>query len=104
MKVRGYRVELDDIEHALGTHPTVEEAAVFPVREADGVKRIEAAVTLIASDHVNEDQLRAFLGQTLSWYAVPKRIAVLPTLPRTGSDKIDRRQLQIIAESEVMTP
>ena len=99
VKVRGYRVELDDIEHSLGTHPAVEEAAAFSVREGDGLRHIEAAVTLIGGDTADEDQLRSFLGSTLSWYAVPQRIVILESFPRTGSDKIDRKQLQANAES-----
>lgn len=99
VKVRGYRVELDDVEHALGTHASVEESAVFAVCAADGTKSIEAALTLRADRQASDDELRTYLGQTLSWYAVPQRISILSTLPRTGTDKIDRTRLQAEAEA-----
>ncbi|MEM7022747.1 MAG: amino acid adenylation domain-containing protein [Pseudomonadota bacterium] len=84
LKVRGYRVELDDIEHLLGSHSSVEEAAVFPVREDDGTRRIEAAVTLRDHSDVDVASLRDFLQRVLSWYALPKNITIVDALPRTG--------------------
>lgn len=97
VKIRGYRVELDEIEHYLSAHRAVAHAAVFPVGQDDGTRRIEAAVTL---DEGGADmaELQAYLGGVFPWYAVPERIVVLPSLPRTATDKIDRRQLQTLAE------
>jgi acyl-coenzyme A synthetase/AMP-(fatty) acid ligase len=103
VKIRGFRVELDEIEHQLGTHPAVEAAAVFPVGLADGTRRIVAAVTLRRSAAADEQQLQAFLTKLCPAYAVPEQIAVLPALPRTATDKIDRRRLQAMAENAEMT-
>lgn len=98
VKVRGYRIELDDVEHMLGLHPQVEEAAVFPVRIDGIVDHTEAAVIVRGGAAIGADQLKAHLAQRLSNYAVPHRIGVHETFPRTTSGKIDRRALQSAAE------
>ena len=43
-------------------------------------------------------QIRRFVADIVSWYAVPKAIRVQDTLPRTTSGKIDRRSLQAAAQ------
>jgi amino acid adenylation domain-containing protein len=99
VKIRGYRVELDEIEHRLGTHPAIEAAAVFPVSQNDGTRRIEAAVTLRPERHADAAELRTFVAGVFPAYAVPERVSVMASLPRTGTDKIDRRKLQTMAEN-----
>ena len=98
MKVRGYRVELDEVEHMLTAHAGVQEAAVFPVRVGEEVSRLEAAVTPVGVPAPTPEALVDFASRVLSWYAVPGCIRVLDTLPRTATDKIDRRRLQAEAE------
>ena len=46
IKTRGYRVELDEVEAALASHPHTESAAVYPVPDEEGSQRIHAAVKL----------------------------------------------------------
>lgn len=100
MKVRGYRVELDEIEAALLQHPSVEVAAAFPVADGDGGQRIEAAVTLRAGGGIHAGELMRHAAAHLPPYAVPERVAVLRAFPRTSTDKIDRRRLQAMAAQE----
>lgn len=93
VKVRGYRVELDEVELNLGSHDAVEEAAVFVnVADADAPE-LEAAVTLKAAARAEAGELLAFVAASMPPYAVPARIHVLDAFPRTGSGKIDRRVL-----------
>ncbi len=99
IKVRGYRIELDDIEHSLAVHPEVEEAAAFPVCASQGIDHIEAAVVSKAGRELEQHELQNYLSNKLSWYAVPSKIHILDSLPRINSGKIDRRKLQAIAES-----
>jgi len=98
VKVRGYRVELDDVEHALALHPEVNEAAVFPVRQNGNVARIEAAILANEAVTLEPGSLRAYLNERLSPYAVPEVVRLCTNLPRTTSGKIDRRALQAAAE------
>lgn len=99
IKVRGFRVELDDVEHTLAMHPKVDEAAVFAVRTNVGVDHIEAAVVPRAEESLESEELDRYLTSRLSPYAVPASISVLESFPRTTSGKIDRLKLQAGAES-----
>nr|XP_061800923.1 L-proline--[L-prolyl-carrier protein] ligase-like [Nerophis lumbriciformis] len=110
VKVRGYRVELDEIERSLSSSAAVEEAVVFPLRVDGQVEHLQAVVTRAADDSetVSADtdlvgDLRAFVAGQLSWYAVPKQIEVVHSLPRTSSGKTDRRRLQLLAEQQLVS-
>ncbi len=94
VKVRGYRVELDEIEAALSAIAVVEEAGVFVVSDADGGGEIHAAVTLKGDAGVDSGDLTSELKRALPWYSVPSSIELRKVFPRTSSGKIDRRALR----------
>ncbi len=94
IKTRGYRVELDEIEVALLSHPAVEEAAAYPVPDGQGSNVIKAAVTTTAGTCLDPSVLASYLADRLPIYAIPVEINVLTTFPRTSTGKIDRRTLQ----------
>lgn len=94
VKVRGYRVELDAVEAALVDCDEVEEAAAIALPDLDGMQRIECAVTLRTDRPTNSDKLLRDLRGRLPSYALPAKLSVRSKLPRTVTDKIDRRQLR----------
>lgn len=94
VKVRGYRIELDEIEVALLAHHQVEEAAVYLLPDADGNKQIEAAVVAKPGVHLSPAELGGHLARRLPSYAVPARIITIDQFPRTSTGKINRRALQ----------
>ncbi|MEV0189672.1 non-ribosomal peptide synthetase [Kitasatospora purpeofusca] len=93
VKVRGYRIEPGEVEHALRGLPEVAEAAVV-VRRAG---REDAALTafVVAAEGVRPatDSLRRQLAERLPAHLVPTAWTVLDSLPLTGSGKVDRRAL-----------
>lgn len=97
VKVRGYRVELDEVEVALLAHAEVEEAAVFAVPDAEHGLRIEAAVIAKAGSQTDAPQLMQHAAELLPAYALPAQIVLMANFPRTSSGKIDRRSLQMKA-------
>jgi amino acid adenylation domain-containing protein len=97
VKVRGFRIELDEIEAALLAHSAVEEAAAFTVENGDGVKEIHVAVIVKDGHTLAQSALLADLAERLPRYALPQRIEFWPNFPRTTSGKIDRKQLRRIA-------
>ncbi|HTN84487.1 MAG TPA: amino acid adenylation domain-containing protein, partial [Sorangium sp.] len=92
VKVRGYRVELGEIEGVLSAHDAVDRAVVVMKGEA-GASRIDAFVTLKPGKATHVDELRAHLARGLPKYMVPQVIWILPALPETASGKVDRAAL-----------
>jgi len=93
IKIRGYRVELEEVEAVISSLPGVAEAAAVDVRDDDGVV-IVAAVILDVSAAPDVDTIRRGAAARLSSYAVPSRIDIRATFPRTGSGKADRPALR----------
>jgi non-ribosomal peptide synthase protein (TIGR01720 family) len=90
VKLRGYRIEIGEIENRLSAHPGVEQGAVFVTRGDDGD---ELHATLVLSAPVHVDELRAHLGATLPGHMIPSRFLRAAALPRTASGKLDRKLL-----------
>ena len=93
VKARGHRVELDEVEVALGSHDAVESAAAYGVPDGDGSLHIEATVTARAGCEVTAELLRAHVATSLPRYAIPLRFEIIDAMPRTSTGKIDRREL-----------
>lgn len=90
VKIRGYRVELEEVEAVMTSLPGVAEAAAVDLRDPSGDVTIVAAVRLRSGATVDATDLRRGAARTLSSYALPSRIDIRASLPRTGSGKIDR--------------
>ncbi len=93
VKLRGYRIELREIEAALAEHPDLRDCVVI-VREDDpGDKRLVAYI--VAQDGYTPipDELRNFLKRKLPEYMLPSAIVVLDRLPLTQNRKLDYRAL-----------
>lgn len=88
VKVRGFRVELGEVESALCAHPNVAEAAVTV---GDG--RLAAYVTVRRQPAPTPAELRSFVANSLPGYAVPSFILTLDRIPLTHNGKLDRRAL-----------
>ncbi len=93
IKVRGYRVELDEVEAALCAHEAVREAAAFADGKSPEDRRVLAAVILHDGAIADERQILRHASGLLASYSVPQYISVESTFPRTGSGKINRRAL-----------
>ncbi|MDR3637142.1 MAG: amino acid adenylation domain-containing protein [Isosphaeraceae bacterium] len=93
VKVRGFRVELGEVEAALATHACVREAAVA-AQPAGGEHRLIAYV-VGEGEPPTADELRRYLKDRLPGYMVPSVFVVLPALPRTPGGKVDRRALPV---------
>jgi aspartate racemase len=101
VKVRGYRVELGDIEFALSRHVDVKECVVTTEIARSGEKQLVAFVVPIAGRAPLPEQLRSFLKEKLPEYLVPSFIGILDRLPLTATGKIDRQALPNIEDLNV---
>ena len=95
MKVRGYRVELGEIETTLGQHPAIREAVVVARKEGLGEVCLVAYVVARRASTPTDSELRHWLREKLPVYMVPSAFMRLDALPLTASGKIDRLALPI---------
>lgn len=92
VKLNGHRVELEEIEAVLRSHPAVTDAAAA-VHGESGEQRLSAYVTLLVRPGPSSKELRQFLGQRIPSYMIPARFIVLDRMPLSASGKVDRKAL-----------
>lgn len=92
VKVRGFRIELDEVDSALAAHPAV-AAAVTVVRGAGEDARLASYVVLDGTDSPAATELADHVAQRLPRQMVPSSFTVLDALPTTVNGKIDRAAL-----------
>jgi len=92
VKIRGYRVELGEIEKALLTHPEVKDAGVVAWDQEPGGKYLVAYVVPRGSNALAVNELRGFLKKKLPDYTIPAIFMFLESLPLTNG-KLDRTAL-----------
>jgi amino acid adenylation domain-containing protein len=92
VKLRGFRVELEEIEAAFLRHAEVEQAAVV-IRGTDAERRLVGYIVIRDGARVGNSQLRQYLRNTLPEYMVPPVIVELAKLPLTPNGKVDRQAL-----------
>lgn len=103
VKVRGFRIELDEIAAVLNQHPEVQESVILDRQEASGDIRLIAywvpKKPTVAKDGASDRPtvlpraLRQFLEQRLPKYMIPAAFILLDHLPLNTSGKLDRQQL-----------
>ena len=93
VKVRGFRIELEEIEQAIGKYGSVSDAVVIVQDEDSGDRRLVAYVVATSGAHPTASELREFLAAKLPAYMVPGTFVMIETLPLMPNGKIDRQSL-----------
>ncbi|MCK4258417.1 MAG: amino acid adenylation domain-containing protein [Halanaerobiales bacterium] len=91
VKIRGYRVEIEEIENHLLAYKDVKEGAVVVV---DNEEELALAAWVVGTDDFSKEGLRQYLSSRLSGYMVPTYINQIESLPKTSSQKLDRKKLK----------
>jgi len=89
VKIRGVRVELEEIESKLQEHTGVSGCAVTLVEDHTGDRRLVAYVSLREGASVGSDELRDTAASSLPSAVVPNAFVILDALPMTASGKVD---------------
>jgi amino acid adenylation domain-containing protein len=93
VKLRGFRVELDEVEAVLDEHPRIGKAVVVTREDDRGGKRLVAYI--VQSDQqLTTSDLREYLQERLPDYMIPSSFVTLDELPLTRNGKIDRAALR----------
>jgi amino acid adenylation domain-containing protein len=93
VKVRGYGVDLIEVEKTLRSHENIKDAVVIAKHGESGDSRMIAYFALERHSAVTTDELRKFLGAKLPDYMVPSAFVKLAALPLTANGKVDRKAL-----------
>jgi acyl carrier protein len=90
VKIRGMRIELEEIEAALGSHASVRQCALAVSDEATGRRLI---AYLVVSGNISPQELRGFLKERLPEHMIPSTFVFLTELPLLPNGKVDRHAL-----------
>jgi malonyl-CoA/methylmalonyl-CoA synthetase len=90
----GFNVYPKEIEERLDALPQILESAVFGVSHPDFGEAVTAVVTLKAGAAMDEAEAIKNLRQSLAAFKVPKRIVVVPELPRNAMGKVQKAVLR----------
>ncbi|MEM1375072.1 MAG: amino acid adenylation domain-containing protein [Pseudomonadota bacterium] len=94
IKLRGYRIELAEVELAFSAHAKVSEASAFVAGDA-------LAIALTGATDADVADIKAGAARTLPTYALPQQVYCRDAFPRTATGKIDHRALaaEILSQS-----
>ncbi len=110
IKIRGYRVEPNEVVAALKSHPAVRASAVVTREHTGTDKHLIAYVVLAPGSQLTAAALQNFLRQQLPEYMIPRVFVNLESLPLTPNGKVDRASLPApdiknsIADGELVAP
>lgn len=90
VRLRGLRVELDEIENVMNQYPSVKSSVVI-VREKDAVQYL--CGYFVAGQRVEPQKLTYFMQKYLMPYMIPGVLMQLEELPLTNNGKVDKRAL-----------
>ena len=95
VKLRGYRIELTEIEAALVEHPSVQQAAVLVREDAERNGQLAAYIVRRHGMDVTANELREYLKKKVPEYMLPVGFLTLDSLPLTPAGKLDRKALEL---------
>ncbi len=94
VKLRGYRIELSEVEDSLRAQPAVDRAVVLVSDKQAEEPRLVAYLTIRTGHASSAEALRHSLREVLPGHMIPAQFVVLDHLPLTPHGKIDRARLQ----------
>ena len=93
IKLRGYRIEPQEIEAAMSSHPSVKQCVVDLRVHQSGAQELAAYVVPAVEADVSSSELRSYIEQRLPHYMIPSSFLFMEALPLTPNGKVDRKAL-----------
>ncbi len=98
VKVRGFRIETNEVESVLKLYPGIRECVVDAV-EVLSVGRQLVAYLVADGPQAQTRDMRKFIASKLPDYMVPSRFISVSSIPRTPNGKVNRQALSLVAET-----
>jgi amino acid adenylation domain-containing protein len=93
VKVRGFRIEPEEVESILAGHPEIRQSAVLGYGESSSDRRLVAYIAAGPGKHLDAALIREFLSARIPEYMVPSEFLMMEQLPLTPNGKVDRNNL-----------
>ncbi|MEG3630798.1 non-ribosomal peptide synthetase [Streptomyces poriticola] len=94
IKIRGMRLEIEDVEASLAEHPAVRHTCVVARQNtAGGTYLVGYVIPAAGHQDLRADRVRAWAADHMVEYMVPAHIVVMDAFPLTANGKLDRRAL-----------
>jgi amino acid adenylation domain-containing protein len=94
VKVRGFRIEIGEVEATLSEHPAIRECAIAAWKNADSDERLVAYIVSARGDaSATVGEMRTFMKQKVPEFMVPSNFVLMDALPLTANGKVDRKAL-----------
>jgi acyl-CoA synthetase (AMP-forming)/AMP-acid ligase II len=100
----GEKVFPAEVEHALLSHPSVDDAVVFGLPDRRFGEVVSAMVAPASGATIDVDELRTFVDERLAGYKKPRHIFVRPSLERTLTGKVELARVKEDALRELAEP
>ena len=98
--VGGYKVYSREVDDILHHHPDIKEAATvgIPDPQREGSERVVVFVVPKSKAKITEESIKEYLSKKVAKYSVPKKVYIIDQLPRTEVQKVDKKELRVMAE------
>jgi amino acid adenylation domain-containing protein len=97
VKVRGFRIELAEIENKLSRHDKIREAVVLAIEDPERDKRLYLYAYIVSEGDITRSELREYLSGKLPDYTIPSYFIAVDRIPLTPNGKVDRKALEASA-------
>lgn len=101
VKVRGFRIEPEEVEEVIRQHPRVKDAAVIISGDDAGNKRLISFIVPSAAAIPDNAELRSFLLERLPDYMIPVNFSMIDKMPLSPTGKLDRKILQSLQNNDL---
>jgi len=102
IKVRGFRVEPEEITTVLSRHPTVQTSVVVGWGQNPAERKLVAYVVAVPGHEATASELRNHVAKFLPEYMVPSLFVRLDSIPLTVNGKVDRGALPTLTSSNIL--
>lgn len=93
IKLRGFRIEPEEIESVLMSHPEIQQAVVLALTENMRVNQLVSCICLKKQNKTAPGQILDYLKIRLPSYMIPSKIVLIDVMPLNANGKIDRKTL-----------
>lgn len=90
IKVKGFRIEIGEVESAISANENIDEFVVVAVPDEKYGNRLYCFYSLIKGKTMSEEEVKVFLRKKLPEYMIPYKFIFMEILPKTSSGKVDR--------------